>query len=510
MSIDARTHAESSILGGLFLLAEEGNEETILETLSIVNRNHFLNGSRIIFDAFLQMRKDSLPIDIITVSHYLENCGQLETIGGGKAIGQLYADATGTSNIISYANLIVKDVPKTWEHLLKRDRFENVTNSKNNIKHILTNHPAWIDVIGFNEFNRHISKRKTPPYPDSPNQGLGEWTDIDNEMLSMWLGENYDFEPSTDKLQSLVVAISMSNRYHPVRDYLESCHRKWLKAGSPRGRATTWCEVYLGAKESPATRLFEKTWLISAVARIFEPGVKADNVLILEGKQGYLKSTALSVLGGEWFSDSTIDFADKDSLMLIHENWIIEMPELDKFKKADSDRAKNFFAKGEDKYRAPYGHNVITMYRQCVFAGTTNTSDYLKDSTGNRRYMPIECLTKCDIDTLRKDRDMIWGEAVALYKEGEKWFYDDTLSYVVEAQNARFAEDVWQDAIDDYLTLKDECTIQTILTDGLKMDLDRCDKMARNRVADVLRALSWKQSDNIVINGKRKKGWKRP
>lgn len=402
-----------------------------------------------------------------------------------------------------------QEIDWSWQDNLKTTQFGNYLNTKVNIRAILTKHHAWKNVICFNEFNNHVIKHKHPPYPHSPNKGLGQWTDADNEMLSMWIGESYDFEPSTDRLQSLIVAISMQNPIHPIRDYLESCHKKWIDANKPTGHATMWAEIYLGAEYSEATRLFEKTWLISAVARIFEPGCKADNVLILEGKQGLLKSTALSILAGDWFSDSKLDFTDKDSLMLIHENWIIEMPELDQLKKSESEKAKSFFGRREDKFRAPYGHNLLTRRRQCVFAGTTNTSDYLKDSTGNRRYMPIECKT-IDIKSLKEDRDLIWGEAVDLYKNGEQWWYDNMLKYVQDAQDARFAEDVWQGLIEDFLENKDNITIQIILGECLKFEINRMDKMSRNRVADILRRIGWHPSTHVIIDGKRKKGWKRP
>lgn len=398
---------------------------------------------------------------------------------------------------------------KDWESKLTRNAFGYVVKTKLNVRIILTDHPEWKGVIGHNNFNHQINKISSPPYPNSPNNGIGEWTDADNILLSMWIAENYGIEMAINSLQEIIVAVALNNTFNPVQDYLESCHEKWIKAGRPNGHATRWVEKHLGAKESPANRIFQKAWTISAVARAYEPGCKVDNVLILEGDQGLLKSTALSVLGGAWFSDTTIDFNDKDSLMLIHENWIIEMPELDKFKKADSDKAKSFFARQEDKYRAPYGHNLITMKRQCVFAGTTNTEDYLKDSTGNRRYMPIKCHSKCDLKALQADRDLIWGEAVDMYKQGEEWWYDDKLQYVQDAQNDRFAEDVWQDEIEEYLDLHPKgITIQIILTDALKMDLDRCGKLERNRVADILRKLQWKQSTRVMIEGKWKRGWK--
>lgn len=396
----------------------------------------------------------------------------------------------------------------SWEIKLKRDRFDAVKKTKLNVKIILTNHSDWKGIIAHNSFTHQINKITPPPFPHSPNDGFGEWTDADNVLLGLWLSENYGIEIASNILQEIIVAVALGNAFNPVQDYLESCHSKWIKAGKPNGHATSWVEKHLGAKESPATRIFQKAWIISAVARVYEPGCKVDNVLILEGAQGLLKSTALSVLGGEWFSDTTIDFADKDSIMLIHENWIIEMPELDKFKKSDSDRAKSFFARQKDKYRAPYGHNLITKKRQCVFAGTTNTEDYLKDSTGNRRYMPIKCLKKCDLKSLENDRDLIWGEAVELYKSGEQWWYDNTLQYVQDAQNQRFAEDVWQDVIETYLGLHPKgVTIQMILNKALRMDLDRCGKLERCRVADILRKAGWRQSYHVIVEGIRKKGW---
>lgn len=394
-----------------------------------------------------------------------------------------------------------------WENKLKRNKYNAVVKTRLNIKNILCNHPAWKGVIAHNNFTHQINKVTPPPYPHSPNNGLGEWTDSDNVLLSMWLAENYDIEIATNILQEIIVAVALSNSFNPVYDYLEDCHKKWIKAGKPRGYATRWVETHLGAIESPATRTFQKAWIISAVARVYEPGCKVDTVLILEGAQGLLKSTALAILAGEWISDTPIDFTEKDSLMIISEHWIIEMPELDKFKKADSDKAKSFFARQEDKYRVPYGHNLITMKRQCVFAGTTNTDDYLKDATGNRRYMPIKCLKKCDIKKLQADRDFIFGEAVEMYKQGEPWWYDDNLQYVQDAQNDRFAEDVWQEEVEQYLKLHKGVTIQMVLTSALKMDLDKCGKLERNRIADILRKLNWKQATRVTIEGERKRGW---
>jgi hypothetical protein len=152
-------------------------------------------------------------------------------------------------------------------------------------------------------------------------------------------------------------------------------------------------------------------------ARALTPGCRVDTMLILEGEQGLMKSTALRTLGGEWFSDARLDFSNKDTLLLLQGRWIIEMPELEGMNKADTSETKRFLTQHEDIFRPPYGQKLTKSPRRCIFAGTVNHETYLKDDSGNRRFWPVR-VTSIDLDALARDRDQLWGEAVRLFRDG--------------------------------------------------------------------------------------------
>jgi predicted P-loop ATPase len=297
---------------------------------------------------------------------------------------------------------------------LKRNHLNRVENNTHNIYEILLKHPEWKGVLGFDEFSLRVSKRKAPPFIYGKT---GIWQDTDNTGTRMWIYNHFGFEPSVSIVQEVVEYTAQEQVFHPVRDYLQLL--KW--DGNPR--VMRWAEKYLGAEETPANRTFQKCFLIGAIARVMQPGCKMDTVLILEGKQGHGKSTALQVLfSDEWFTDAAFELGSKDGFIIMRGKWCIELAELDKFKKAEASKAKAFFSQRKDEYRMPYAHNSITPPRQCVFAGTVNPSDYLNDATGGRRFMPIE-VSKINLDALAHYRDQLWAEAYYLYQAGENWWY---------------------------------------------------------------------------------------
>ncbi|HEY2528179.1 MAG TPA: virulence-associated E family protein, partial [Xanthobacteraceae bacterium] len=154
--------------------------------------------------------------------------------------------------------------------------------------------------------------------------------------------------------------------------------------------------------------------LIAAVARIYEPGCKADAVPIFEGKQGLLKSTAIKTMFYPWFTDELADLGSKDAAMQTRGIWGIEISELDAMTRGEVSKIKAFVSRTTDRFRPPYGKRVIESKRSCVFVGSTNSDDYLKDASGARRFQPVDLGVTGDIDIegLRRDRDLLWAEAV--------------------------------------------------------------------------------------------------
>jgi predicted P-loop ATPase len=176
-------------------------------------------------------------------------------------------------------------------------------------------------------------------------------------------------------------------------------------------------------------------------------------MLILEGPQGIRKSTALKVLASEpWFTDELAELGSKDAAQQMRGIWIIEMAELDAIGQADVSRIKAFLSRTTDRYRPPYERYVVTVPRQCVFAGTVNPDTYLRDETGNRRFWPLRC-GDIDLDGLRRDRDQLWAEAVARYRAGAPWWIEDRalVAEASAAQEARYQGDAWDARIERWL-----------------------------------------------------------
>jgi len=360
---------------------------------------------------------------------------------------------------------------------------------------ILTHDPRWVGTLAFDEFKHRPVFLKVPPYGNdyadtefSTGQVL---TDMDFLRIGYWLSEEWDLNLETGKVSGAAYTVAHKNAFHPIREYMEGL--QW--DGAPR--LNRWLIDYMGARaETPGEEeyleMIGRLWAISAVARIFSPGCKADNVLILEGRQGIKKSTALEVLAGAWFTDTPLDLGNKDAYMAIQGAWIVEMAELDALMRAESSSAKAFFTSRSDKYRPPYGREMVQIERQCVFAGTVNHNDYLKDRTGGRRYWPVLCTT-INLEALRRDRDQIWAEALTLYLEGARWWPegDAQRDLCEKEQSLRQMDDPWEDAISEWLEDRDEATVVGILEFAIKMEVEKMTRRHETRVGQIMVRMGW-------------------
>jgi predicted P-loop ATPase len=233
-----------------------------------------------------------------------------------------------------------------------------------------------------------------------------------------------------------------------------------------------------------------------------EPGCIADDILILCGDQGFLKSTLFETLAStDWFLDSCEGTGnDKDTLMQMHYSWIIELAEIDRFlnKRSASDLKKSLSVR-EDKFRLPYGAGIETFKRKFVTCGTTNQDEFLTDATGNRRYWVVEVKTKIDIDWVKEHRSQIWAAAVHLYHQGHTWYLNDE-------ERARHAElmkpfeisDTWEDYIEPYLAVRNKVTVADILHNCLFIEPALQKRSQQMRVAEILKRMGWIKKDRGV------------
>ena len=227
------------------------------------------------------------------------------------------------------------------------------------------------------------------------------------------------------KVQDAMALVCARNAFHPVKDFLGGL--KWDGVQ----RLDTIFTDYLGAEDNEYTRAVARKMCVAAVARIYSPGCKFDNIVTLISKQGLGKSTFADKLGVNWYSDSFTNIQGKDAYDSIQGVWIMEMAEMSAMKKAEKEQTKHFISKKVDRYRVAYGRRVQSYPRQCIFIASTNEDDPLDDYTGNRRYWVVACNQvepKLSIhDDLEANVKQIWAEAVHRYKEGEKLFMSDSL-----------------------------------------------------------------------------------
>ena len=333
-----------------------------------------------------------------------------------------------------------------WASLLRIDAGGAPERNEANVITALSLDAAFAGALMFDEFRQEIIVARSLPWDPAGTAHPRPWGEGDDVRCAEWL-QRHEINVPPVVVGRSVVAVSRNIRIHPVRDYLEAL--AW--DGTPRLDA--WAVTYLGAEDTPLHRSMAALWMISAVARIMQPGCKADHMLILEGPQGIRKSTALKVLASEpWFTDELAELGSKDAAQQMRGIWIIEMAELDAIGQADVSRIKAFLSRTTDRYRPPYERYVVTVPRQCVFAGTVNPDTYLRDETGNRRFWPLRC-GDIDLDGLRRDRNQLWAEAVARYRAGAPWWIEDRalVAEASAAQEARYQGDAWDARIERWL-----------------------------------------------------------
>jgi predicted P-loop ATPase len=386
-----------------------------------------------------------------------------------------------------------RPINPSWRDLLIRNDDGEVLPNAANVLQVLRSAPEWNDVLALNEFNQRPMLVHKPPWAKEWSKPR-PFADADAARALIWMQENGIPLCRMEAVhQALAVAID-DNRFHPVRDYLDA--QSW--DGKPR--LDGWLTYYLGVDPiEHYTGPVGRCWMIAAVARIYRPGCQAKYCLVLEGDQDLGKSTALETLGGEWYTDDIAELGTKDSALQAGNAWIVELAELDSVRKAHVAAVKAFISRKVDRFRKPFGRNVIDQERQCIMAGSINPgAEYLLDQTGNVRFWPVLC-TKIDIVSLTRDRDQLWAEAVHRFKNGEKWWIEDEQAVAAarEQQDARAEGDSWTDAIKNYLDERPTTiavTTTQILRNALYIDLKDHDKAKQSRVGIIMRRqLEWRR-----------------
>jgi len=358
-------------------------------------------------------------------------------------------------------------VPDDWVARLTTTERNGVTVPDGTIPNLVTalgHHPAWAGILRHNTFQETTDVCGVPPWhpDDAPAVQAGEaprtreWADADDTRLVCWAERECGIRVRPAEACAAVALISRRHPYHPVRDYLDGL--TWDHVP----RLGIFLAAYFGASGQPPAYLaaIGSKWLISAVARIYRPGVQADHVPILEGLQGAGKTQSGAALVPDpgWFCTLSQTAGDLESMRAIRRVWVVELGELDALSRAEVSRIKRFLSESSDNYRDPYERRARKYPRQNVFIGTINAGDagYLRDTTGNRRFWPVACGGVVDVAGIARDRDQLWAEARDLFRAGVSWWpgRDETelLGVLDEEQRERLTTDPWENHLNAFLS----------------------------------------------------------
>lgn len=326
-----------------------------------------------------------------------------------------------------------------------------------------------------------------------------EWADEDDTAVAVWVQRDLGIP----KMATATVREAASLY---ARKHVRNEPREWLAALKWDGtrRLESFLVDAYGAPANDYTSAAGRNFWISMVARVFKPGCKVDNMIVLEGAQELGKSRSLSIIGGPWYTEASESVMSKDFFQMFPGKLLIEVAELDSFTRAEVTRVKQVITCQTDRYRPSYARRAIDVPRMSVFVGTTNEDAYLRDVTGARRFWPIRC-TDINTDYIASQREQLYAEAMRRYQAGETWWIMPRDQTRAEQESRRVA-DVWEESLLSFLGSRNEVSMSALLTDGLGLPAAKQDRQLQLRAASVLRALGFERQ-TVTRRGVGQKLW---
>lgn len=348
--------------------------------------------------------------------------------------------------------MVIQENIEEWMSKLNYDAKGRILCTMPNIASIVEN-DSNLQNIAFNEMRGCIDIIGEVPWIRSGNG----WRQTDLACFELYLEENYNLYAPNKCKDVLYAVLSSKRRYHPIQDYLDTLTWDGIE------RLDRLLVDYLGAEDTEYVRTVTRKAFTAAVARVYQPGIKYDAILVLCGAQGIGKSTLFSKMGGRWYSDSmTIaDMKDKTAAEKLQGIWLMELSELAGLKKVDVETVKSFLSRTDDQYRVPYGTYVEAHPRRSILVATTNTMDgFLRDITGNRRFWPVTVRGNGEKKAWNLSTDVIdqlWVEACTYFQEGETLYLDNAVEQEAENQQRMAMEsDPRQGLVGEYLESSDK------------------------------------------------------
>lgn len=399
------------------------------------------------------------------------------------------------------------DSERSWFDVLTKDDFGKIEATGSNLTILMEHKSEFIDLLSYNVRTGAVMISRPPPRNECIPQVSATYPralrDDDCAAIRMYFeGGDLRLRFKVEDVHTSVAFVARARSSDPVVDYLSRL--TW--DGTPR--LASWMHESCGIVNTAYVSTVGRKWIISGVARALRPGCKVDTMLVLEGGQGKRKSTLLAAL----MPDESL-FCDHlpalDQHIQVVEQirgpWLIEVAELDAFGKADETRIKQFLSATKDRYTAKYKRNAEDVQRAVFFAGTTNRTEWIKDTTGGRRFWPVQVDDTATINLgwVTANRDQLWAEAVAMFKGGESWWLNDSEEADAKGEQAsRIEVDPWHGAIEERLVGRAETTMAELLRDVCGIDMSRQTVKESKRIVAILNALGWERRQKRGVLGR--------
>lgn len=491
--------AEEHVLGSILL------EPSIWSEVSDLSLTNFgAPAHRALYQTLAELAANGGIVDFDHVVEHLAQTERLELVGGIEALERLRDETTTWTTAALYAAELrqvthqppVTKHPKAkpqrktgrvlepegsayveWQRLgLDCNGNGQPYPTLGNTALLIAQHPDLAGKIWRDTFRAQVwhTLRGTPE----------PWTDSDALRLTAWINQTLRLPkiglPTVHHAVDLVAANESRNS---VTEWLESL--TW--DGTPR--LDHWLSDCLGVERTAYTMAVARNWLVSMVARAYRPGCQADHMPVLEGASGAGKSSALAVLGGEWYRAAPQAFGSKAFLEAIQGAWLVEIPDMVGFGRSEHTLIIAAITTRCDPYRASYGRVSEDHPRTCIFAATSETDQYLDDSRGRRRYWPLRC-TEINLEVLRATRDQLFAEATVAFKQGSTWHLVPSVEASAE-QAEREVVDVWDEIIERFLAGRTSTSLTEVVSEALQVEIARQDRSVQMRAAKCLKRLGF-------------------
>jgi putative DNA primase/helicase len=352
-----------------------------------------------------------------------------------------------------------------------------------NVSMVMRFHPNLKGRIWWDSFCERVYHTTQSPVPQ-------EWTDFDSKNLTAFIQQTLRLPKVTLKIVDDAIGhAAFQKPRNSVREWLEDL--EWDRVE----RLSTWIGDCLDVPLTAYSMAVARNWIISMIARVYQPGCQADHMPVLEGTMGVGKSSALEILGDRWYAAVGTAFGSYEFINTIQGKWLVEIPDMAGFSRRDHSHVISTITTRTDRYRVKYGRHDQDHPRKCIFAATSETEDYLPEMRGIRRYWPLRCGKDVNLDALRQQRPQIFAEAVAAYRMGES-FHKMPKEETETEQRARNSDDLWTDDVLAYCEQREiggyPVSPKKILTDStISLASKDLDHHAKLRVINILKAYGW-------------------